>query len=206
MSYVELTSVFKSFGETKVIHGVDLTVEKEEFMVFVGPSGCGKTTLLRLIAGLEQIDGGSITIGDERIDGLPPSQRGIAMVFQNYALYPHMSVYQNMSFGLRLAKAKKEEIDRRVSEAAEILQITELLERKPRALSGGQRQRVAIGRALASDPDFLLLDEPFSAVDAPTRATLTEQLLELESRVSVPTVLVTHDLEEAHALLSLIHI
>ena len=197
MSYVELTSVFKSFGETKVIHGVDLTVEKEEFMVFVGPSGCGKTTLLRLIAGLEQIDGGSITIGDERIDGLPPSQRGIAMVFQNYALYPHMSVYQNMSFGLRLAKAKKEEIDRRVSEAAEILQITELLERKPRALSGGQRQRVAIGRAIVREPKVFLFDEPLSNLDAKLRVQMRVELTRLHQRLKATMIYVTHDQVEA---------
>lgn len=197
MSYVELKSVVKSFGETKVIHGVDLSVEKEEFTVFVGPSGCGKTTLLRLIAGLEQLNEGSIAVGGERIDNLAPSQRGIAMVFQNYALYPHMSVYQNMSFGLRLAKTKKEVIEERVNEAAEILQITELLERKPRALSGGQRQRVAIGRAIVREPKVFLFDEPLSNLDAKLRVQMRVELTRLHQRLKATMIYVTHDQVEA---------
>ena len=197
MPYVEMKSVVKAFGETEVIHGVDLAVEKEEFTVFVGPSGCGKTTLLRLIAGLEELNEGAIHIGGERIDQLPPSKRGIAMVFQNYALYPHMSVYQNMSFGLRLAKAKKEFIQERVQEAAEILQITELLERKPKALSGGQRQRVAIGRAIVREPKVFLFDEPLSNLDAKLRVQMRVELTRLQKRLNATMIYVTHDQVEA---------
>ena len=152
MADVKMSSIFKSFGNTEVIHGVDLEVEDHEFVVFVGPSGCGKSTLLRLVAGLEDVTQGEIEIDSQRVDHLPPAKRGIAMVFQSYALYPHMNVYQNMSFGLRLAKTDKNITDQKVREAAEILQITELLERKPKELSGGQRQRVAIGRAIVRDP------------------------------------------------------
>ena len=197
MPYVEMKSVVKAFGETEVIHGVDLAVEKAEFTVFVGPSGCGKTTLLRLIAGLEELNEGAIHIGGERIDELPPSKRGIAMVFQNYALYPHMSVYQNMSFGLRLAKAKKAFIEERVQEAAEILQITELLERKPKALSGGQRQRVAIGRAIVREPKVFLFDEPLSNLDAKLRVQMRVELTRLHKRLNATMIYVTHDQVEA---------
>jgi len=192
-----MKSVVKSFGDTEIIHGVDLSIEKEDFTVFVGPSGCGKTTLLRLIAGLEQLDKGSISLGDERIDTLAPSQRGIAMVFQNYALYPHMSVYQNMSFGLRLAKTKKEIIEKHVKEAAEILQITELLNRKPKALSGGQRQRVAIGRAIVREPKVFLFDEPLSNLDAKLRVQMRVELTRLHQRLKATMIYVTHDQVEA---------
>ena len=197
MSYVEVKSVVKAFGETEVIHSVDLDIEKEEFTVFVGPSGCGKTTLLRLIAGLEDLNQGTIHIGGERIDELPPSQRGIAMVFQNYALYPHMSVYQNMSFGLRLAKVKKEFIRERVEEAADILQISELLERKPKALSGGQRQRVAIGRAIVREPKVFLFDEPLSNLDAKLRVQMRVELSRLHQKLKATMIYVTHDQIEA---------
>ena len=162
MADVKMSSIYKSFGNTEVIHGVDLEVEDHEFVVFVGPSGCGKSTLLRLVAGLEDVTQGEIEIDSQRVDHLPPAKRGIAMVFQSYALYPHMNVYQNMSFGLRLAKTDKNITDQKVREAAEILQITELLERKPKELSGGQRQRVAIGRAIVRDPKVFLFDEPLS--------------------------------------------
>jgi len=148
MSDVRMKSIYKQFGNTEVIHGVDLEVKDNEFVVFVGPSGCGKSTLLWLIAGLEDVTSGEIEIDGEQVDNLPPAKRGIAMVFLSYALYPHMNVFQNMSFGLRLAKTDKTEIDKKVRETADILQITELLERKPKELSGGQRQRVAIGRAI----------------------------------------------------------
>ena len=197
MAYVEIKSVVKSFGETKVIHGVDLDIEEQEFTVFVGPSGCGKTTLLRLIAGLEELNAGSISIGGERIDLLPPSRRGIAMVFQNYALYPHMSVYENMSFGLRLARADKDFIRERVQEAADILQISELLQRKPRALSGGQRQRVAIGRAIVREPKVFLFDEPLSNLDAKLRVQMRVELTRLHQRLKATMIYVTHDQVEA---------
>ena len=166
MADVQLKNVYKSFGDTEVIHGVDLEVSDNEFAVFVGPSGCGKSTLLRRIAGLEDLTAGEISIGNERVEHLPPAKRGIAMVFQSYALYPHMNVYQNMSFGLRLAKVSKSEIDRRVREAADILQIEDYLERKPKELSGGQRQRVAIGRAIVRVPKVFLFEEPLSNLDA----------------------------------------
>jgi multiple sugar transport system ATP-binding protein len=197
MAYVAVKSARKSFGQTKVIHGVDLEIEKEEFTVFVGPSGCGKTTLLRLIAGLEELDSGEIHIAGERIDQRPPSQRGIAMVFQNYALYPHMTVAENMSFGLRLAHAKKDFIRERVAEAADILQITELLERKPKALSGGQRQRVAIGRAIVREPKVFLFDEPLSNLDAKLRVQMRVELTRLHQRLKATMIYVTHDQVEA---------
>jgi multiple sugar transport system ATP-binding protein len=180
-----------------VIHGVDLDIEEQEFTVFVGPSGCGKTTLLRMIAGLEELNAGAILIGGERIDNLPPSKRGIAMVFQNYALYPHMSVYENMSFGLRLARAKKAFIRERVEEAADILQISELLERKPKALSGGQRQRVAIGRAIVREPKVFLFDEPLSNLDAKLRVQMRVELTRLHQKLKATMIYVTHDQVEA---------
>jgi len=197
MSYVELKSIVKSYDDTQVIHNVDLTLEKEEFSVFVGPSGCGKSTLLRMIAGLEELNAGSIHIDGKRVDELAPSKRGIAMVFQNYALYPHMSIYQNMSFGLRLAKEGKEEIDRRVREAAEILQITQILDRKPKALSGGQRQRVAIGRAIVREPRVFLFDEPLSNLDAKLRVQMRVELTRLHKRLKSTAIYVTHDQVEA---------
>ena len=197
MAYVEMRSATKSFRETKVIHGVDLEIEERDLCVFVGPSGCGKTTLLRLIAGLEELDDGEIHIGGERIDRLPPSRRGIAMVFQNYALYPHMSVFENMSFGLRLARADKAFIRERVAEAADILQISELLERRPRELSGGQRQRVAIGRAIVREPKVFLFDEPLSNLDARLRVRMRVELARLHQRLKATMIYVTHDQVEA---------
>ncbi|MEQ9491333.1 MAG: sn-glycerol-3-phosphate ABC transporter ATP-binding protein UgpC [Alphaproteobacteria bacterium] len=197
MSYVELESVVKSYGSTRVLHGVDLDIDQGEFAVFVGPSGCGKTTLLRTIAGLEELDSGSIKIGGERIDILPPSKRGIAMVFQNYALYPHMSVFENMSFGLRLAKTDKTLIRKRVKETAEILQISDYLDRRPKALSGGQRQRVAIGRAIIQEPNVFLFDEPLSNLDAKLRVKMRVELARLHQRLKTTMIYVTHDQVEA---------
>ncbi len=197
MANVEMESVYKKFGETEVIHGVDLKVEDNEFIVFVGPSGCGKSTLLRLIAGLEDVTQGNISIGAERVEHLPPAKRGIAMVFQSYALYPHMNVYQNMSFGLRLAKTSKAFIDQRVREAADILQITDLLERKPKELSGGQRQRVAIGRAIVREPKVFLFDEPLSNLDAKLRVQMRIELTKLHQKLNTTMIYVTHDQVEA---------
>lgn len=197
MSYVELKSVSKSFGDTQVIHNVDLSLEKEEFSVFVGPSGCGKTTLLRMIAGLEDLNGGGIHIDGKRVDDLPPSKRGIAMVFQNYALYPHMSIYQNMAFGLKMAGESKALIDERVQHAAEILQINHILDRKPKALSGGQRQRVAIGRAIVREPQVFLFDEPLSNLDAKLRVQMRVELTRLHKRLNSTAIYVTHDQVEA---------
>ncbi|MGA1270649.1 MAG: ABC transporter ATP-binding protein, partial [Burkholderiaceae bacterium] len=162
MASVSLKKVVKYYDETLAVRGIDLEIEDKEFMVLVGPSGCGKTTTLRMIAGLEDISDGEVFIGDHVVNDVPPKDRNIAMVFQNYALYPHMSVYENMSFGLKLKRVDKAEIDRRVQEAAKILDITGLLARKPKQLSGGQRQRVAMGRAIVRDPAVFLFDEPFS--------------------------------------------
>ena len=197
MAEVQLRSVYKSFGDKEVIHGVDLDVADHEFMVFVGPSGCGKSTLLRLIAGLEEVSGGEISIGGERVDELPPAKRGCAMVFQTYALYPNMTVYQNMGFSLRLARANKEFIRARVQEAAETLQITELLDRKPRQLSGGQRQRVAIGRAIVREPRVFLFDEPLSNLDAKLRVQMRIELAKLHRKLAATMIYVTHDQVEA---------
>ena len=172
MADVRLSGIAKRFGTTEVLKGVDLDIADGEFVVFVGPSGCGKSTLLRTIAGLEAADAGHVEIGGRVVDDLSPSDRGIAMVFQSYALYPHMTVYQNMAFGLTLAKADKAEIDRRVRAAADVLNITEYLERKPKALSGGQRQRVAIGRAIVREPQGFLFDEPLSNLDAALRVRM----------------------------------
>lgn len=197
MADVKMQSIFKQFGKTEVIHGVDLEIKDNEFVVFVGPSGCGKSTLLRLIAGLEDVTSGEIEIDGVRVDYLPPAKRGIAMVFQSYALYPHMNVYQNMSFGLRLAKTDKKVIDQKVREAAEILQITELLERKPKELSGGQRQRVAIGRAIVRDPKVFLFDEPLSNLDAKLRVQMRIELTKLHRELNATMIYVTHDQVEA---------
>ena len=200
MADVKMSSIYKSFGNTEVIHGVDLEIDDHEFVVFVGPSGCGKSTLLRLIAGLEDVTQGEIEIDGQRVDHLPPAKRGIAMVFQSYALYPHMNVYQNMSFGLRLAKTDKNITDQKVREAAEILQITELLDRKPKELSGGQRQRVAIGRAIVRDPKVFLFDEPLSNLDAKLRNQMRIEIRALQQRLGVTSVYVTHDQIEAMTL------
>ncbi len=197
MAYVEIKSLIKKFGDVEVIRNVDLEIAKEEFTVFVGPSGCGKTTLLRSIAGLEAIDGGEIHIDGRRVDQLQPAKRGIAMVFQNYALYPHMSVFENMSFGLRISKFEDSVIKDRVNGAARILQIAELLERKPRALSGGQRQRVAIGRAIVREPKVFLFDEPLSNLDAKLRVQMRGELTGLHRELKATMIYVTHDQVEA---------
>jgi multiple sugar transport system ATP-binding protein len=200
MADVVLKGVRKSFGAAKVIHGVDLEIRDGEFVVFVGPSGCGKSTLLRLIVGLEDITAGEIRIDGERVNDLPPARRGIAMVFQSYALYPHMSVYDNMAFGLELAKASKAEIDRRVREAARLLQIEALLDRKPKQLSGGQRQRVAIGRAIVREPKVFLFDEPLSNLDAALRVQTRIEIAKLHSDMNATMIYVTHDQVEAMTL------
>ncbi|KQR77718.1 ABC transporter ATP-binding protein [Rhizobium sp. Leaf341] len=201
MSGLELRKIRKSYGAVDVIHGIDLTIEKGEFIVFVGPSGCGKSTLLRMIAGLEEITGGEMFIEGEKVNDTPPSKRGIAMVFQSYALYPHMTVYDNMAFGMRIAKESKEEIDRRVRAAAEILQLTQYLDRLPKALSGGQRQRVAIGRAICRDPKVFLFDEPLSNLDAALRVATRIEIARLNEQMADTTMIyVTHDQVEAMTL------
>ena len=201
MSGLKLTGLKKSYGPVAVIHGVDLEIEKGEFIVFVGPSGCGKSTLLRMIAGLETISGGDLMIGGERMNDIPPSQRGIAMVFQSYALYPHMSVYDNMAFGMRISGAPKAEIDRRVRAAAAMLQLEPYLDRLPKALSGGQRQRVAIGRAICRDPKVFLFDEPLSNLDAALRVATRLEIAKLnESLPDTTMIYVTHDQVEAMTL------
>ena len=190
----------KSFGETTVLKGVDLAVADGEFCVIVGASGCGKSTLLRAIAGLEQLDSGSIAIGGERVDALPPAERGIAMVFQSYALYPHLTVYENMAFALRLAKRPKAEIDAAVQRASAILGLDDYLSRKPAALSGGQRQRVAIGRAIVRQPKVFLFDEPLSNLDASLRNRMRFEFAALHRQLGTTTVYVTHDQIEAMTL------
>jgi len=200
MADVVLKNVQKSFGRVNVIHGVDLEIRDGEFVVFVGPSGCGKSTLLRLIAGLEDITAGDLFIGGERVNDLVPAKRGIAMVFQSYALYPHMNVYDNMAFGLELAKSSKAEIDAKVREAARMLQIDTLLDRKPRQLSGGQRQRVAIGRAIVRDPKVFLFDEPLSNLDAALRVQTRIEIAKLHNDTGATMIYVTHDQVEAMTL------
>ncbi len=200
MAGVELSGVRKRFGAVEVIKGVDLNIADGEFVVFVGPSGCGKSTLLRTIAGLEEISDGQISIGGRVVNDLSPSDRGIAMVFQSYALYPHMSVYENMAFGLKLAKADKAEIDRRVRAAAAVLNIDGMLDRKPKALSGGQRQRVAIGRAIVREPEVFLFDEPLSNLDAALRVRMRYEFASLHKRLKTTMVYVTHDQVEAMTL------
>ncbi|MGB3336282.1 MAG: sn-glycerol-3-phosphate ABC transporter ATP-binding protein UgpC [Devosia sp.] len=200
MSDVSLRGVRKSYGSLEVVHGVDLDIKSGEFVVFVGPSGCGKSTLLRMIAGLEPITGGDISIGGKVVNDIPSPQRGIAMVFQSYALYPHMSVYENMAFGLKLAKTPKAEVDQRVREAARILQIEDYLERMPKALSGGQRQRVAIGRAIVRDPKVFLFDEPLSNLDASLRAQTRIEIAKLHDTLTATMIYVTHDQVEAMTL------
>ena len=200
MSDVSLRGVRKSYGSLEVVHGVDLDIKSGEFVVFVGPSGCGKSTLLRMIAGLEPISGGDISIGGRVVNDIPSPQRGIAMVFQSYALYPHMTVYDNMAFGLKLAKTPKAEIDQRVREAARILQIEDYLERMPKALSGGQRQRVAIGRAIVRNPKVFLFDEPLSNLDASLRAQTRIEIAKLHDQLDATMIYVTHDQVEAMTL------
>jgi multiple sugar transport system ATP-binding protein len=201
MAKIELKNLKKSYGAVNVIKGVDLTIEKGEFMVFVGPSGCGKSTLLRLISGLEEITSGDMLFDGERVNNLLPSQRGIAMVFQSYALYPHMSVYDNMAFGMKLAKSSPEAMKSRVMEAAKLLQIDHLLDRLPKQLSGGQRQRVAIGRAIVRDPRVFLFDEPLSNLDAALRVQTRLEIAKLHhSMDQVTMIYVTHDQVEAMTL------
>ncbi len=197
MASVEIRDVRKAYGSTAVIHGVDVNIKDGEFVVLVGPSGCGKSTLLRMIAGLENITGGQILIGGRVVNDVPPKERDIAMVFQNYALYPHMTVYDNMGFSLRLRKADKAEIEKRVAKAADILGLKPLLDRYPRQLSGGQRQRVAMGRAIVRDPQVFLFDEPLSNLDAKLRVAMRTEIKELHQRLKTTTVYVTHDQIEA---------
>ncbi|CAM5179840.1 sugar ABC transporter ATP-binding protein [Bosea thiooxidans] len=200
MAAIELQGLVKRYGKTQVVHGIDLTIEDGEFVVFVGPSGCGKSTTLRMIAGLEEIDGGTISIGGRAVNRLEPKERNIAMVFQNYAIYPHMSVAENIGFGLYTAKLDKAEKRRRVEETGRILGLEALLERKPSALSGGQRQRVAIGRAMVRDPAAFLFDEPLSNLDAQLRAQMRLEIKRLHQRLGRTIVFVTHDQVEAMTL------
>lgn len=198
MAKVLLENVFKIYpGDVTAVRDFSLEIQDQEFMVFVGPSGCGKSTTLRMIAGLEEISKGTIRIGDRVVNDVPPKDRDIAMVFQNYALYPHMSVYKNMAFGLKLRKMPKKEIDERVRDAAAILGIEELLERKPKALSGGQRQRVAVGRAIVRQPDAFLFDEPLSNLDAKMRVQMRMEISKLHNQLQSTMIYVTHDQVEA---------
>lgn len=197
---VHLKGVKKSFGVVDVIRGVDMDVDRGQFAVFVGPSGCGKSTLLRMIAGLEETSDGGIFIGDRDVTNEDPADRGVAMVFQSYALYPHLSVYENMAFSLRLAKRPKAEIDGKVREAAGILQLADHLEKKPAQLSGGQRQRVAIGRAIVRAPDVFLFDEPLSNLDAELRVQMRLELARLHQKLGATMIYVTHDQVEAMTL------
>ncbi|MBW8714871.1 MAG: ATP-binding cassette domain-containing protein, partial [Variovorax paradoxus] len=200
MASVSFRNIQKSFGKVQIIQGLSFDITDGEFVVLVGPSGCGKSTLLRMLAGLEDISGGEIMIDSRVVNDLESKDRDIAMVFQNYALYPHMTVYENMSFGLRLKKVAKAEIDRRVQHAAKILDITELLLRKPKQLSGGQRQRVAMGRAIVRDPKVFLFDEPLSNLDAKLRVQMRTEIKKIHQQVRTTTVYVTHDQVEAMTL------
>ncbi len=200
MATITLKDLRKSYGTTEVLHGVQAAIEDGEFVVIVGPSGCGKSTLLRMIAGLETVTEGDVFIGERRVNDLEPAERDIAMVFQNYALYPHMSVRQNMAYGLKIRGLPKSEIDRRVEEAAAILEIGEYLDRKPRQLSGGQRQRVAMGRAIVRDPQVFLFDEPLSNLDAKLRVQMRLEIRKLQKRLGVTSIYVTHDQVEAMTL------
>jgi len=197
MATVEIRDVRKAFGSTQILHGVSVDIEDGQFVVLVGPSGCGKSTLLRMLAGLENITGGEISIGDRVVNKVPPKDRDIAMVFQNYALYPHMTVYQNMAFSMKLAGAPKEVMDQEVQKAARILGLEQLLHRFPRQLSGGQRQRVAMGRAIVRNPQVFLFDEPLSNLDAKLRVQMRSEIKDLHQRLKVTTVYVTHDQIEA---------
>jgi multiple sugar transport system ATP-binding protein len=197
MASVSVRDVRKSFGSTKILHGVNVEISDGEFVVLVGPSGCGKSTLLRMIAGLENITGGEISIGGRVVNTLPPKDRDIAMVFQNYALYPHMTVRQNMAFSMKLAKAPAEAMETEVQRAARILGLDALLDRYPRQLSGGQRQRVAMGRAIVRHPQVFLFDEPLSNLDAKLRVQMRSEIRELQQRLATTTVYVTHDQIEA---------
>ena len=200
MAQVELSRVSKQFGATRVVHDIDLSIEDNEFIVLVGPSGCGKSTVLRMIAGLESVTSGEIRIGGRPVNQVAPKDRDVAMVFQNYALYPHMSVYENMAFSLKMAREPREEIERKVHEAAEILELTPYLDRKPAALSGGQRQRVAMGRAIVRCPSVFLFDEPLSNLDAQLRTQMRMELKKLHLKMNTTTIYVTHDQIEAMTL------
>ena len=200
MAAVSLNNLHKTFDRTEAVRGVDLEIAKNEFLVLVGPSGCGKSTILRMIAGLEDITEGNIKIEGKIVNDIPPKDRDIAMVFQSYALYPHMTVHENMSFGLRLRKYSKDEINKRVLDAAKILSISELLNRKPRQLSGGQRQRVAMGRAIVRDPQVFLFDEPLSNLDAKMRGQMRTEIKKLHQHLKTTIVYVTHDQVEAMTL------
>ncbi len=197
MTAVSLSHIEKRYGDTPVLKDINIDVEEREFMVFVGPSGCGKSTLLRSIAGLESVEGGQIRIGGDDMTHVDPSRRGVAMVFQSYALFPHMSVFENIAFGLRMAKRPASEIRQRVNDAAAVLQIEALLDRKPRALSGGQRQRVAVGRAIVRDPRVFLFDEPLSNLDAALRVQMRLEIIRLHQRLDATMIYVTHDQTEA---------
>ena len=200
MSNISINKINKFFGNVHVIKDVSLDIKSESFTVLVGPSGCGKSTMLRMIAGLEEINSGSISIDDQIVNNLPPKERDIAMVFQSYALYPHMTVFDNMAFGLKLEKRSKEEINERVYEAAKILQIENFLQRKPKQLSGGQRQRVAIGRAITRKPKVFLFDEPLSNLDAALRVQMRVELAKLHDQLNTTMIYVTHDQTEAMTL------
>ena len=197
MASVSIRSVKKNFGDVPILHGVDIEIKDGSFTVLVGPSGCGKSTLLRMIAGLEEVSSGEIHIGSNKVNDLPPKERDIAMVFQNYALYPHMTVGENMAFSLTLAKRPQEEIDKKVARAADILALGALLDRYPRQLSGGQRQRVAMGRAIVRDPQVFLFDEPLSNLDAKLRVAMRSEIKELHQRLQTTSIYVTHDQIEA---------
>ncbi len=200
MVSLQLNGIRKSYGATPVLEDVTLALEAREFIAFLGPSGSGKSTLLRIIAGLETADAGEVWLDGRRIDQLPPGERGVAMVFQHYALYPHMSVRENMAFGLRNARVPKDEIDRRIDDAAKVLEIDHMLDRKPAAMSGGQRQRVAIGRAIVKHPKLFLLDEPLSNLDAALRLRTRVELAQLKQKVDAAVIMVTHDQAEAMTL------
>ena len=197
MATVELNNVKKRFGPVEVIHGVSTTIKDGEFIVIVGPSGCGKSTLLRMVAGLESVSEGEISIGGKTVNDLEPMDRDIAMVFQNYALYPHMSVRENMGYGLKIAKIPKAEIEEKVNAAAKLLQLDEYLDRRPRDLSGGQRQRVAMGRAIVREPSVFLFDEPLSNLDAKLRVQMRLEIRDLQNRLGITALYVTHDQVEA---------
>jgi len=200
MSKIEIRKLVKKYGEHEALHGIDISIPQGEFCVLVGPSGCGKSTTLRMVAGLETITGGDVVIGDRIVNGLKAKDRGIAMVFQNYALYPSKSVYNNMAFSLQLSKMPKAEIAKRIADVADILELTPLLDRKPAALSGGQRQRVAMGRAIVRDPEVFLFDEPLSNLDAKLRGQMRAEIKRLHQRLKNTIIYVTHDQVEAMTL------
>jgi sn-glycerol 3-phosphate transport system ATP-binding protein len=200
MAELKLSGIVKNFGAVRVLHGIDLTVQDGEMIVIVGASGCGKSTLLRIVAGLERSTGGTVLIDDRDVTALEPAARDIAMVFQNYALYPHMRVFDNMAYGLRIRGLSKEDIKRRVGEAADLLGLSELLDRRPRELSGGQRQRVAMGRAIVREPKLFLFDEPLSNLDAKLRVAMRAEIKRLQRRLGVTSLFVTHDQVEAMTL------